>query len=157
MHCPFCRDSDTKVIDSRPSGKNAIRRRRECLACAKRFTTYEKVEASPLRVLKRDRSRVPFDREKIRAGVAMACRKRPVSDRDIDALVTDVETDLLEDYDHGEVPSRFIGDQVLEALKRLDDVAAVRFASVLHAYEDASDFSRELTTGAGAELVRNPR
>ena len=151
MHCPFCRDNDTKVIDSRPSGPAAIRRRRECLGCGKRFTTYEKVESTPLRVIKRDHTREPFDREKVRAGVVMACRKRPVSDGQIDDLVTELETDLLEEYDRGDVPSRFIGDQVLEALQALDDVAAVRFASVLHGYEDASEFSR------GLELMRRSR
>ena len=151
MLCPFCRDHDTKVIDSRPSGQAAIRRRRECLGCAKRFTTYEKVEATPLRVRKRDGSREPFDREKIRAGLLMAVRKRPVTEEDLDALITDVETDLMEDFGRDEVPSRFIGDQVLEALKALDDVAAVRFASVLHGYEDASEFSR------GLEVLRSPR
>ena len=151
MLCPFCRDNDTKVIDSRPSGQAAIRRRRECLGCSKRFTTYEKVEATPLRVRKRDGSREPFDREKVRAGLLMACRKRPISPGEIEELVTDVETELLEDYGRDEIPSRFIGDQVLDALKALDDVAAVRFASVLHAYEDASEFSR------GLEVLRAPR
>ncbi len=151
MNCPFCRDNDTKVIDSRPSGADAIRRRRECLGCQKRFTTYEKVESTPLRVIKRDHSREPFDREKVRAGVVMACRKRPVADAQIDELITDLETDLLEEYDRGDVPSQFIGDQVLEALQGLDDVAAVRFASVLHGYEDASEFSR------GLELMRRSR
>ena len=151
MLCPFCRDHDTKVIDSRPSGQAAIRRRRECLSCTKRFTTYEKVEATPLRVRKRDGSREPFDREKIVAGLAVATRKRPVTEEEIDALVTDVETELMEDYGRDEVPSRFIGEQVLEALHALDDVSAVRFASVLHAYEDAGEFSR------GLEVLRAPR
>ena len=151
MLCPFCRDSDTKVVDSRPSGRHAIRRRRECLGCTKRFTTYEKVEASPLRVIKRDGTRAPFDREKIRAGVEMACRKRPVTARDIDTLVGEVETDLMEDFDRGDVPSRFVGDLVLDALKRLDDVAALRFASVLHGYEDTKAFQR------GAEVLRKSR
>ena len=151
MNCPFCRDNDTKVIDSRPSGPQAIRRRRECLGCGKRFTTYEKVESTPLRVIKRDHTREPFDREKVRAGLVMACRKRPVNEAQIDDLITDLEADLLEDYDRGDVPSRYIGDQVLDALKALDDVAAVRFASVLHGYEDASEFTR------GLELVRRSR
>ena len=151
MLCPFCRDHDTKVIDSRPSGQAAIRRRRECLGCSKRFTTYEKVESTPLRVRKRDGSREPFDREKVLAGLTIAARKRPVSDDDLEALVTDIEAELMEDYGRDEVPSRFVGEQVLEALRRLDDVAAVRFASVLHAYEDAGEFSR------GLEVLRAPR
>ena len=151
MHCPFCRDQDSKVIDSRPSGKAAIRRRRECLACGKRFTTYEKVETTPLRVVKRDDTREPFDREKIKAGLLMACRKRPVSEEALDALVADLEADLQEEYERGDVPTRFIGDQVLDALGRLDDVAAVRFASVLHGYEDAAQFSQ------GLEVLRKSR
>ncbi|MFH5805893.1 transcriptional regulator NrdR [Alienimonas sp. DA493] len=151
MNCPFCRDNDTKVIDSRPSGPEAIRRRRECLGCGKRFTTYEKIEATPLRVIKRDHTREPFDREKVRAGVLMACRKRPVTLAQIDALIADLEAELLEDFDRGDVPSQFIGDQVLDALKELDDVAAVRFASVLHGYEDARDFTQSL------ELMRRSR
>ncbi|NNJ26657.1 transcriptional regulator NrdR [Alienimonas chondri] len=151
MICPFCRDNDTKVIDSRPSGAEAIRRRRECLGCGKRFTTYEKVETAPLKVLKRDHSTEPFDREKARAGVIMACRKRPVTLAQIDELIAELEADLLEEYDRGEVPSRFIGDQILEALKRLDEVAAVRFASVLHGFEDVREFSR------GLELMRRSR
>ena len=151
MNCPFCRDNDTKVIDSRPSGPAAIRRRRECLGCGKRFTTYEKVETTPLKVIKRDHSREPFDREKVKAGLRMACRKRPVPDAAIERLVNELEADLLEEYDRGDVPSRFIGDQVLEALQALDDVAAVRFASVLHGYEDASEFTR------GLELMRKSR
>ena len=151
MNCPFCRDNDTKVIDSRPSGPEAIRRRRECLGCSKRFTTYEKVESTPLRVIKRDGARETFDREKVRAGVLMACRKRPISADDVDRLITELETDLLEEYDRGDVPSRFIGDQVLESLQALDDVAAVRFASVLHGYEDAEQFTR------GLEVIRKSR
>ena len=151
MNCPFCRDNDTKVIDSRPSGPEAIRRRRECLGCSKRFTTYEKVESTPLRVLKRDGAREPFDREKVRAGVLMACRKRPIPAEEVERLIADLEADLLEEYDRGDVPSRFIGDQVLESLQALDDVAAVRFASVLHGYEDAEQFTR------GLEVIRKSR
>ena len=154
MICPFCRDNDTKVIDSRPSGQTAIRRRRECLGCSKRFTTYEKVESTPLRVRKRNGAREPFDREKVRAGLLMACRKRPVTADEIEELITDVESDLLDEYGRDEIPSRLIGEQVLDGLKRLDDVAAVRFASVLHGYEDAEAFSRGLE---GLEVLRSPR
>lgn len=144
MECTYCRHADTKVIDSRASQDNSIRRRRECLECGRRFTTYERVEQLPLRVVKKDGSRVPFDRDKIRVGVERACYKRPISQEQIDRLVTDVEADILESFER-EVPSRFIGERVFEALRSLDHVAFVRFASVYREFKDAADFVEELT------------
>jgi transcriptional repressor NrdR len=131
------------VIDSRASQDFAIRRRRECLSCGRRFTTYEKIEDSPIRVIKKDGSRVPFDREKIKSGVEKACYKRPVSPEQIDLLVGDVEAQLYEDGER-EVLSRRIGELVFNALRDLDKVAFVRFASVYREFQDVQDFVEEL-------------
>lgn len=129
MLCPFCRQGETKVIDSRGSQEFVIRRRRECLACGRRFTTYEKIEESPVKVIKKDGTRVPFDREKIRAGLEKACYKRPISPAQIDAIIEDVESDVYQ-IDEREVLSRYIGEKVCSALREIDQVAFVRFASV---------------------------
>src|ERR1700752_1504642 len=109
MLCPFCRQTETKVIDSRASEDHVIRRRRECLnrKCGRRFTTYEKIEETPLKVIKKDGSRVPFDREKIRSGLEKACYKRPVSEEQIEAIVCDVEADVYQNFDR-EGPSRYV-------------------------------------------------
>ncbi|WP_145362391.1 transcriptional regulator NrdR [Stratiformator vulcanicus] len=144
MMCPFCHHDETKVIDSRGSQDNAIRRRRECLKCVRRFTTYEKVERTPLRLIKKDGSRVPFEREKIRRGIERACYKRPISQDQIDEVVAAVEADVVEMFDR-EVPSQFVGERVFEALRSLDHVAFVRFASVYREFKDAADFVEELT------------
>lgn len=143
MMCPFCRHGETKVIDSRSSQPYVIRRRRECLSCGRRFTTYEKIEESPLKVIKKDGSRVPFDREKIRIGLEKACYKRPISDEQIEQIVSDVEADVYENFDR-EVPSRYIGEKVFNALRALDHVAFVRFASVYREFQDVNDFVEEL-------------
>lgn len=143
MMCPFCRHGDSKVIDSRASQKFVIRRRRECLSCGRRFTTYEKIEESPLKVIKKDGSRVPFDRERIRAGLEKACYKRPVSEDQIERIVCDVEADIYENFDR-EVPSRYIGEKVFSALREVDQVAFVRFASVYREFKDVNDFVEEL-------------
>ena len=143
MHCPFCRTDDTRVIDSRSTQDGAIRRRRECLTCVRRFTTYEKIEESPLRVVKKDGSRTPFRREKIIRGLEQACYKRPVSQDDITKLVALVESDLYETFDR-EIPSQMIGEAVMDRLRDLDGVAYVRFASVYREFEDVSDFSVEI-------------
>ncbi len=143
MRCPFCKHDETKVIDSRNSQDFSIRRRRECLSCDRRFTTYEKIEESPIRVIKKDGTRVPFDREKIRRGVEVACYKRPVSPEQIDLLVGDVEAALYEDGER-EVSSRRIGELVFSALRDLDKVAFVRFASVYREFQDVHDFVDEL-------------
>ena len=123
MLCPFCRKAESKVIDSRGSQEFVIRRRRECLGCGRRFTTYEKIEESPLKVVKKDGSRVPFDRDRIRLGIEKACYKRPVSPEQIDGIVQHVEREISENFDR-EVPSRYIGEMVFNALKQVDQVAA---------------------------------
>ena len=130
-------------VDSRTSQDFSIRRRRECLSCERRFTTYERIEESPIRVIKKDGTRVPFDREKIRSGVEKACYKRPVSPEQIDQLVGNVEAAIYEDGER-EVPSRRIGELVFLALRELDKVAFVRFASVYREFQDVHDFVEEL-------------
>ena len=140
MHCPFCNTDDTKVIDSRLVADGAqVRRRRECLACGKRFTTSERVEEAPLRVVKKDGTRVPFDREKILSGVRKACEKRPVAADDMEKLVSNVEDEINKNYER-EVPTRAIGEMVMERLKALDSVAYVRFASVYREFKDPQEF-----------------
>jgi transcriptional repressor NrdR len=143
MLCPFCRQGETKVIDSRGSEEFVIRRRRKCLQCGRRFTTYEKLEESPLKVVKKDGSRVVFDREKIRYGIEKACYKRPVSPEQIEQIVNDVERGVYENFDR-EVPSRYIGEQVFDKLRHVDQVAFVRFASVYRSFQDVEDFANEL-------------
>ena len=143
MLCPFCRDGETKVIDSRSSQQFVIRRRRECLICERRFTTYERIEESPLKVIKKDGTRVPFDRERIRVGLEKACYKRPVSESQIESVICDVEADIYESFER-EVPSRYIGEKVFNALRNVDQVAFVRFASVYREFKDVNDFVEEL-------------
>lgn len=145
MLCPFCRMAETKVIDSRTSEDFVIRRRRECLnlKCGRRFTTYEKINEVPLKVVKKDGSRVPFDREKIRSGLEKACYKRPVSDEQIERIISDVEADVYHNFDR-EVPSRYIGERVFNMLRDVDQVAFVRFASVYREFKDVNDFVEEL-------------
>lgn len=145
MLCPYCRENETKVIDSRSSEDFVIRRRRECLGanCGRRFTTYEKIEEVPLKVIKKDGSRVPFDRERIRLGLEKACYKRPVSAEAIDKIVSSVEADVYHGFER-EVPSRYIGERVFEALRDVDQVAFVRFASVYREFKDVNDFVEEL-------------
>lgn len=143
MMCPFCRHDETKVIDSRTSQDYSIRRRRECLRCGRRFTTNEKIEEAPLKVIKKDNSRVPFDREKIRAGLEKACYKRPISAETIERIIADIVADLYDNYER-EVPSRVIGEKVMDALRNIDHVAFVRFASVYREFKDANDFVEEL-------------
>ena len=141
--CPFCRNGETSVIDSRASTQFVIRRRRKCLSCDRRFTTYEKIEESPLKVIKKDGSRVPFDREKIRSGLEKACYKRPISDESIERMISEIEASLYEQYER-EVPSREIGEKVMESLRSIDHVAFVRFASVYREFQDVNDFVEEL-------------
>lgn len=144
MICPFCRVDNDRVIDSRTSQDGlAIRRRRECLGCKRRFTTYERVEEISLKVVKKDGVRVPFDREKIKRGLEKACWKRPVSDRDIEQVVTAVEADVYANFEN-EVPSEYLGEQVMQRLRELDQVAYVRFASVYREFKDVRDFVEEL-------------
>ncbi|MBA3312161.1 MAG: transcriptional regulator NrdR [Planctomycetota bacterium] len=143
MLCPCCHHDETRVIDSRASADNAVRRRRECLKCRRRFTTYEKAEQAPLKVIKKDGTRAPFDREKLRSGIAKACHKRPIDPEKIDRLVADIESDMLDSFER-EVPSHEIGERVSGSLKDLDDVAYLRFVSVYEGFQGASDFAQEL-------------
>lgn len=143
MHCPFCRDGETKVVDSRMSQPTEIRRRRECIDCGRRFTTYERIEETPLKVIKKEGSRVPFDREKIRTGLEKACYKRPVSSEQIDEIIAVVEQEVRESGER-EIPSRQIGERVFSLLRDVDQVAFVRFASVYREFKDVNDFVEEL-------------
>lgn len=143
MFCPFCRHDETKVIDSRASEEGSIRRRRECLDCTRRFTTYEKVEQSPIKVIKKDGSRVPFDSARIRYGLEKACYKRPVSDEQIDHIINSVEAEIYDQFER-EVPSRHIGEKVFDMLREVDQVSFVRFASVYREFKDVNDFVEEL-------------
>ena len=144
MKCPFCNQDNTRVVDSRPADDNtAIRRRRMCDACGKRFTTYEKVETIPLIVIKKDQNREQFDRSKIEAGVLRACHKRPVSAEQIHRLVDDVETEVF-NLEEREIPSSVIGEIVMDKLKDREAVAYVRFASVYREFKDVNTFMDEL-------------
>lgn len=144
MICPFCRQDNDKVIDSRTSEEGlAIRRRRECLACKRRFTTYERVEELSLRVVKKDGNRVPFEREKIKRGLEKACWKRPIGPEDIERVVTAIEKEVYETYD-SEVGSRELGELVMRHLSKLDQIAYVRFASVYREFKDVREFVNEL-------------
>lgn len=144
MKCPHCHQDDDRVLDTRASEDGtAIRRRRECLVCHYRFTTYERVERMRIRVIKKDGSRVPFDRDKIRLGLEKACWKRKISDAQIEAIVADVENHVESRFET-EVESRVLGELVMERLRKLDQVAYVRFASVYRQFEDVHDFVEEL-------------
>ncbi len=144
MKCPYCGYEESKVIDSRPADDGErIRRRRECLGCNKRFTTHEVIETVPIIVVKRDKSRETFDRNKLTAGILRACEKRPVSLESIEQIVTDIETKLQNSLDR-EVTSKAIGEYVMEHLKNVDEVAYVRFASVYRQFKDINTFMEEL-------------
>ena len=141
MHCPFCRGSDTRVVDSRDTdGGQAIRRRRECTSCGQRFTTFERMEGVPLVVVKRDGRREPFDRAKVVSGIAKACKNRPVSDESMRAICDEIEEFIRERG--GEIAASDIGDEVLTRLSALDEVAYVRFASVYQEFSDLGEFRR---------------
>ena len=144
MKCPFCGDLESKVVDSRRSDDGlSIRRRRECLSCHMRFTTYEVVETVPLVVIKKDNSREPFDRQKLLNAMLRACAKRPVSYEAIERAVTSIEQTLLSSYDR-EIPSVRIGELTMQELKKIDEVAYVRFASVYRQFADVESFFNEL-------------
>ncbi|MCA9177033.1 MAG: transcriptional repressor NrdR [Planctomycetales bacterium] len=144
MKCPFCQQDNDRVLDSRTSQDGfAIRRRRECLSCQRRFTTYERLEELSIKVVKKDHIREPFSREKVRQGLAKACWKRPVSDDDIDSVVAAIESQVYGEYDN-EIDSQSLGLIVMQHIKRLDEVAFVRFASVYREFKDARDFVVEL-------------
>ncbi|MBC8545551.1 transcriptional repressor NrdR [Clostridiaceae bacterium NSJ-31] len=142
MKCPFCGFEESKVIDSRPTDEK-IRRRRECLNCEKRFTTYEVVETMPLIVIKKDKSREMFDRNKLMNGLMRACEKRPVSVEMLDNIVNDIESQLLNLLER-EVSSYQIGEMAMQKLKEVDEVAYVRFASVYRQFADINSFMEEL-------------
>ena len=144
MKCPYCGCVESKVVDSRSADDGErIRRRRECLRCGKRFTTYEMVESFPLMVIKRDESREPFDREKLRSGIMRACEKRPVSMGMIDKIVDSIERKLQNSFDR-EVTSNVIGEYAMEMLRETDEVAYVRFAAVYRQFKDINTFMDEL-------------
>jgi len=144
MKCPFCRNDKDRVVDSRSAeDSSVIRRRRECLDCGKRFTTYERVEEIPLRVVKKDGSRVPFDRTKVLIGLHKACEKRPIPAETLDGIVTEIENEISERGEK-EVPSKAIGELVMKKLRALDQVAYVRFASVYREFKDPGQFLEEL-------------
>lgn len=144
MHCPFCGHLEDKVVDSRESREgDSIRRRRECLSCGRRFTSYERVEEVPLVILKKDGRREPFERQKLMKGLLAACQKRPVSLDRIEQLVGDVHARLLERPDR-EIRSRDLGELIMDELKGLDQVAYVRFASVYREFKDLPDFVKAL-------------
>jgi len=144
MKCPYCANSENKVTDSRETSENmAIRRRRECLNCGKRFTTYEYVEKTPLMVIKKDGRREPFSHQKILGGLLKACEKRPISVEKLEKLVDSVEAELQKKFEQ-ELESHHIGALVMEKLAGLDDVAYVRFASVYRQFKDVNQFMREL-------------
>ncbi len=144
MKCPSCRADNDRVLDSRASEDGfAIRRRRECLSCRKRYTTYERVERTSIKVVKKDGSRVPFDRSKLKEGLEKACWKRPISDSRLEEIVSYVENQIEAKFD-SEVESRCIGELAMQQLREMDQVAYVRFASVYRQFADARDFVDEL-------------
>ena len=144
MRCPYCRSKRDKVIDSRSvRGNQAVRRRRECLKCHKRYTTYEYIEAVSLLVVKSDGRREPFDRQKILSGLTKACEKRPISLEKLENIVNKIEIQLQNNFSK-EVKSKEIGEMIMKALRSLDEVAYVRFASVYRQFRDVSHFMKEL-------------
>ena len=145
MKCPFCNYEESKVIDSRPTDEGEkIRRRRECLKCSKRFTTYEMIESLPIIVIKKDKTRETFDREKLLNGLMRACEKRPVSIETLEKIIDEIETIIQNSLDR-EVHSEKIGELVMEKLKTVDEVAYVRFASVYRQFKDINTFMDELS------------
>jgi len=160
MRCPFCKRDDSKVLDSRESAEGTVtRRRRECLGCHKRFTTYERVEELMPLVVKKDGRREPYDREKLISGLQKAVEKRPVSMDQLEALVADVESRVLERGEK-EVPSSLVGEEVMRRLRALDQVAYVRFASVYRSFRDIEEFMDELKgllDDHGADAARRHR
>ena len=144
MKCPFCGCLESKVIDSRPTDdEEKIRRRRECISCTKRFTTFEAIETIPLVVIKKDKTREPFSKEKILKGLIRACEKRPVSVADMEKIVSDVEAVLFNSLEK-EITTQYIGELVMEALKLIDEVAYVRYASVHRQFKDINSLYEEV-------------
>lgn len=155
MKCPFCGFAENRVIDSRSSKDDtAVRRRRECANCNQRFTTYEYIEDTPLRVIKRDGRREPFDRQKLLRGISTACGKRPIATDVIENMVDSIENDLKQ-LDRGEIPSTQVGETVMEKLHQLDEVAYIRFASVYRSFRDTKEFLEELEKLLAVEKSRH--
>ena len=151
MKCPFCNYEESKVIDSRPTDEGQrIRRRRECLQCTKRFTTYEIIESLPIIVIKKDKSRESFNRDKLMTGLLRACEKRPVSIDQLDNMIDEIETIIQNSLDR-EVSSEKIGELVMDKLKGIDEVAYVRFASVYRQFKDINTFMTELNKLLGKD------
>lgn len=145
MKCPFCAHTESKVVDSRPAEEfSTIRRRRECLSCGKRFTTYENIEHIPLLVIKRDGTRQAFDKNKLVGSMLKACEKRSVPLAELEAIANDIEQDLQNNFEK-EIPSSKLGEMIMSRLKKIDEVAYVRFASVYRSFKDINSFLEELT------------
>ncbi|MBU2496769.1 MAG: transcriptional regulator NrdR [Nanoarchaeota archaeon] len=142
MLCPYCQNKESKVMDSRES-EESIRRRRECLACGKRFTTYERTEKTDLVVIKKDGRKEPFNIEKVKAGILKACEKRPISIEKIDAICDEIESKLKK-REKTEIPTALIGEIVMKKLKKIDEIAYLRFASVYKEFKDVGEFRKEL-------------
>ena len=146
MRCPYCKQDDDRVVNSRSTeGGQAVKRRRECASCERRYTTYERVEEKPLKVVKKDGRREEFSRQKLLEGLERACEKRPVSTDAIDSVVNEMETTLREEFER-EVPAEEVGKLVMEKLRELDSVAYIRFASVYRNFKDVTDFAEEAET-----------
>ena len=145
MQCPYCNYKESKVVDSRHTDSNSIRRRRECESCKKRYTTYETIETTPVMVVKKDNTREYFDREKIKNGLIKSCEKRPVSIDQIESVVSYIENQINKNY-MTEVETRLIGEMIMDKLKDIDEVYYVRFASVYRQFKDINTFVNELKT-----------
>ena len=143
MKCPYCGYQESKVVDSRPDDEGSIRRRRECLRCERRFTTYETVESLPMVVIKKDGSRQTFDRSKVLRGIQRSCEKRPVPVADMERMATEIEQELQNNLER-EISTELVGEMVMDKLKKADEVAYVRFASVYRQFKDINTFMSEL-------------
>ena len=143
MKCPYCGYQESKVVDSRPADEGSIRRRRECLRCERRFTTYETVESLPMVVIKKDGSRQSFDRSKVLRGIQRSCEKRPVPVADMERMATEIEQELQNNLER-EISTELVGEMVMDKLKKADEVAYVRFASVYRQFKDINTFMSEL-------------
>jgi transcriptional repressor NrdR len=145
MRCPFCGNTEDRVVDSRESREgDVIRRRRECVSCERRFTSYEKIELEPFQVVKRDQRREPYEREKLMGGLRIACRKRPISEQTLVRIADSIEAEMQESGER-EISSRELGNMVMRRLREVDSVAYIRFASVYRRFEDLEEFVRELS------------
>ncbi len=143
MKCPYCNSNESSVVDSRDTEENTVRRRRECEKCKKRFTSYERIELIDLVVVKKDGTREPFDREKVKKGILKACEKRPVSAEDIEKAVDEIDA-IIRKKETTEIPSKEIGELVMKKLQKLDKVAYIRFASVYKSFADVEEFQDEI-------------